>query len=178
MGVHVEKIAVALFHGLAAQSADGFGKVEIDATAGFAHAKTFVAGHFRGSRGDIARGQITITGIAALEVIVAFGFRNLSGRTFVALLLGNPHAAVVAERFGHQREFFLVLAMHRNAGRVDLRIAGIGEASTAAIGPPSGSHIAAGGVRGQVIDVRVTARRQHNRVSRVARRFCRRRDRG
>src|SRR6185436_5329443 len=48
-------------------------------------------------------------------------------RSLVTGLLWNPDAAVVAQRLAHERELRLVVARHRNARGVDLRVAGVGK---------------------------------------------------
>src|SRR5438093_143156 len=79
------------------------------------------------ARGDVARGEVAIGGVDALEVVVALALRDLVGGAGVALLLRDPNAPVVAERLGHERELRLVFARARDAGGVDLGEAGVGE---------------------------------------------------
>src|ERR1039458_3074777 len=80
---------------------------------------------FRSS--NIARDQIAEARVAAFEIVVALFFGNLVRRPRIALLLRDPDATIVAQRFAHQRELRLIVARYRNAGRMDLREAWIGE---------------------------------------------------
>ena len=79
------------------------------------------------ARRDVARHEVAEARILALEVVVALVLGNLLRRPLVALLLRHPDAAVVAQALAHQRELRLVVAADRNAGRVDLREARVGE---------------------------------------------------
>ena len=90
-------------------------------------AAAFVARPLGGARRDVAGHEVAEARIAALEVVVALRLGNLLGRALVALVLRHPHAAVVAQALRHQRQLRLVIAADRNAGRVDLREAGVGE---------------------------------------------------
>jgi len=47
--------------------------------------------------------------------------------------LGHPDATVVAEGLRHEGQLTLVVAGNRDAGRVDLRVAGIGEGCAALV---------------------------------------------
>ena len=88
----------------------------------------------------------------------------------VALVLPaqrHPDPAVVAQRLAHQGELGLVLAADRDAGRVDLGEAGVGEVGALAVGPPGGGHVAAHRVGGQEEHVPVAAGGQHHRVGEV-----------
>ena len=155
--VHLEEVAVALADGVLAEALDGFGEVEIDAEAGFADAAAFVADGFGVAGGDVAGDEVAEAGIAAFEVVVALGFGNLVGRALVALLLRHPDAAVVAQRFAHQRELGLIVAGDGDAGGVDLGEAGIGEQRAALVGAPDGGGVGALGVGREIEDVAVAA---------------------
>ena len=61
-----------------------------------------------------------------------------------------------------------MLAADRDAGRVNLRVAGIGEERAALVGAPDGGDVAALGVGGEIEDVAVAAGGQHDGVGRVA----------
>ena len=71
-----------------------------------------------------------------LEVVVAVGLGDLVGRPGLVGVLRHPDAAVVAQRLRHQRELRLEVVGLRDAGRVDLRVAGVGERRAPAVGPP------------------------------------------
>ena len=58
-------------------------------------------------------------------------------------------------------------AGHRDAGGVDLRVAGVGHVGALAVRPPGRGHVAAHGVRGQEEDVAVAAGREHHDVGEV-----------
>src|SRR2546426_11042428 len=76
-------------------------------------------------RRHVPRHQVSEARIAALEIIVALGLRDLFRRALVAFLQRHPDAAVIAQRFAHQRELGLVIAGDRNTGGMNLRVAGI-----------------------------------------------------
>ena len=86
----------------------------------------------------------------------------------VLLFLRHPDAAVVAQRLGHERELRLVVAADRDAGRVNLRVAGIGEAGAALVGAPDGGGVGAARVGREIEDVAVAAGREHDGIGAVA----------
>ena len=90
----------------------------------------------------------------------------------VFLLLRHPDAAVVAQRLGHQRQLGLVIAADRDARRMNLRVAGIGEARAALVGAPDGGGVRAARVGREIEHVAVTARREHDGVRVVPRDFA------
>src|SRR5438034_8948672 len=100
--IHLEKIPVSLVNGLASETLDGFGEIEIDAAPARTDAARFVAHFLRRPRGDVARSEIAEARILALQVVIALAWRDFLRRPFVALLPGNPDAAVVAQRLRHQ----------------------------------------------------------------------------
>ena len=163
--VHLEEVAVPLPDGVLAEPGDGVGEVEIDAAAAGAHAAAVVADLLGGPGGDVARGEVAEAGVLPLEVVVALGFGNLTRRPRVALLLRHPDPAVVAQRLAHQGELGLVVARHRDAGRVDLREAGVGEGRAALVGAVGGGDVAALGVGREVEDVAVAAGAEHHGVA-------------
>ena len=126
-----------------------------------------VADLLGGARRDVARRQVAVGRVLALQVVVALGLGNLVGRPLVARLLGHPDAAVVAQRLGHERQLRLVLAGARDARGVDLGVARVGEERALAVGPPGGGDVRALGVGGQVVEVAVPAGGQHHRVAEV-----------
>ena len=67
----------------------------------------------------------------------------------------------------HQRELRLELVAGRDAGRVDLRVAGVGEQRALPVRPPGGRGVGVLGVGRQVEDVAVAAGAQQHRVGRV-----------
>ena len=133
-----------------------------------AHAAAFVA-HFLGApRRDVPRRQVPEARVQPLEVVVALALGNLVGRAPVAALPRHPDATVVAKRLAHEGELRLVVPGHGDAGRVNLRKAGVGERRAALVGPPDGGHVAALGVGGEVVDVRIAAGREHDGVAGVS----------
>ena len=60
-----------------------------------------------------------------------------------------------------------MVARHRNARRVDLRVTRVGEQRPALVGAVGGRHVAADGVGAEVKRVRVAAGGQHDRIGRV-----------
>ena len=132
-------------------------EVEVDAEPAWPDAAAFVAHLLGVARGDVARHEVAEARVLALQVVVALGFGNLAGRARVALLQRHPDAAVVAQRLAHQRELGLVVAADRDAGRVDLREARVGEQRAALVRPPDGGGVAALGVGREVEDVAVAA---------------------
>ena len=163
--VHVEQVAVALFNGLAAQSLDGRGEIEIDAQTAFRRRRGLRRRPFGVARGHVARHQVSKARISPLEVVIAIGFRNLIRAAFVALLLRHPDAAVIAQRLAHQRQLRLILARDRDAGRVDLREAGIGKECSAFMRAPDGGNVGALGVCRKIEDVAVAAGGENHSIS-------------
>ena len=73
--------------------------------------------------------------VLALEVVVALVLGDLVGRAGVVGVLRHPDAAVVAQRLRHERELRLELVALRDARRVDLRVARVGEVGARAGAP-------------------------------------------
>src|SRR5690606_41952622 len=122
-----EQVAVSIVDRFSSEARGRIGKVEIDRVSA-SHSISGVAAFLDRARGDVTRDQIPERGIAALQEIVAVRVGDLSRRARVPFLLRNPDASVVAERLAHQSELGLALAVHRNAGGMDLREAGVREA--------------------------------------------------
>ena len=119
-----------------AEALDRVREVEVDAEAAGTDAAALVADLLGRARGDVAGGEVAVGRVLALEVVVALVLRDLVGRAGVALLLRHPDAAVVAQRLAHERELALVVAVNRDAGRVDLRVAGVRESGALLVGAP------------------------------------------
>ena len=120
------------------------------------------------ARRDVARHEVAEGRILALEVVVALLFGNLFRRPLVALLLRHPDAAVVAQALAHQRELRLVIAGHRNAGRMDLREARVREQRAALVRAPRRRDVRVHGVGRQVVDGAVAAGGEDHGVAGVA----------
>ena len=173
--VHVEEVAVALLDDVPAEAVDGIGEVEVDPVPGRGDSPSVVTGLLGRPAGNVPRGQVAETGVLALKVVVTLRFRNI-GRLQLAApnprrgfaVLRNPDPAVVAERLGHEGQLRLVLPFLRDAGRVDLRVTGIGEAGPAPVGPPGRGDVASGGVGGKEEDGGVAPGRQDHGIRRPA----------
>ncbi len=85
----------------------------------------------------------------------------------VPCLLRHPDPAVVAEALAHEGELRLVPARDRDAGRVDLREAGIAEKRPALVRAPDRGRVAGLRVGREVEHVAVPAGRQDDGVARV-----------
>ena len=71
--------------------------------------------------------------------------------------LRHPDASVVAQRFAHQRQFALLVAVDRNTGRMDLREAGIAEKRSFPIALHGCGTIAVHRVRRKEISISIAA---------------------
>ena len=134
--VHVEQVAVLLLDHLGPEPLDRVLEVEVDRQPALADAAPFVGRLLGVARRDVARHEVAERRVLALEVVVALLFGNLLRRPLVALRLRHPDAAVVAQAFAHQRQLRLVIAGDRDAGRVDLREARVGEQRAALVRAP------------------------------------------
>ena len=86
----------------------------------------------------------------------------------IPFFLGDPDASVIAEGLGHEGELGLVITGHGNAGRMDLRVAGIGKGRTTLEGAPCRGDIAASGIGGEVEGRAVAAGAEEDGVGGVA----------
>src|SRR5262249_19942172 len=159
--IHLKQVAVLLADGVLAQSLNRVGEIQVYAEPRITHTEALVADLLGGTRGHVARHEISKTRIPAFQVIVAVGFRYVIGTAAVAFLFGDPDAPVVAKRFAHQSQLGLVEPADRNARRMNLGKTGIRECSTTLVCPPDGGGVAVLGVGRQVKDVAVSACRQH-----------------
>ena len=170
--VHVEQVAVLLRDGLGAHPLEGVGEVEVDAAAEVADlgadAAALVADVLGLTARDVARHEVAERGVDPLEVVVAVLLGDLA-RVLLAVggVLRHPDAAVVAQRLRHERQLALVLAGHGDAGRVDLRVAGVAEVGALAVRAPRRGDVAAHRVGREVEDVAVAAGREHDGVGEV-----------
>ncbi len=144
--IHVEKVAVFFADLRLSQAANGIGEVEIDALATWADAAPFVANFLRIAGGHVAGDEIAEAWVAPLEIIVALVLGDGARSARVTLFLGDPHAAVIPQRFGHQSELGLMLAAYRDARGMNLGEARIAEESAATVGAPDGRGVRAFGV--------------------------------
>ena len=166
--VHLEEVVVALPHDVVAEALDGGPEVEVDAVLQRADAAAGVALGLERPRCDVAGHEVAERRVATLEEVVAVAFGDLRRRPGVVHLLRHPHPAVVAQRLRHQRELRLEVVARRDARRVDLRVAGVGEQRPLLVGPPHGGDVARLGVGGEEEDVAVAARGEDHRVGAVA----------
>ena len=167
--VNVEEITVALAHPVFTEAANRVREIQIHAETGLAGAAALVTHALGGARGDVARGEIAEAGIHPLEIVVAVSLgdavRVLAGILF---LLRRPDAAVVAERFRHQRELRLVVATHGDARGVDLRVAGIRQARAALVSAPDRGGVGLPRIGREIEDIAVPARGEHHGIGAVA----------
>ncbi len=166
--VHLEEVAVPLGHRRPAQARDRVGEVEVDPQPAGADPAPLVADALGGAGGDVAGDQVAEGRVEAFQVVVALVLGDPLGAAAVALGPRHPDPAVVAQRLAHQGELGLVLARARDAGRVDLGEAGVGEVRAAPVGAPDRRRVGVLRVGGQVEDVAVAAGGQHHRVREVA----------
>ena len=190
--VHVEEVAVLLLDDPFAQLADPVlvrlidlqhvglrlsvaldrrSEIQVNGLAGLVHTEAGVTTLLRRSAGHVARYQVAERRIPPLEVVVTIILGDvlatllpLLDRLRVLQFLRHPDTAVVAERFAHERELALVVSAHRDAGRVDLRIARVAEVGAAFVCLPDGGDVAAHGVRAQEEHVAVAAGAEQHRM--------------
>ena len=167
--VHFKEVAVLFLDSVQAVALYGVGEIKVHAPAGTvdngAYPASVVARLLRRARGYVARGEIAEARIFPFEVIVAIIFGYVVGVLGAVLrLLGNPYAAVVAQRLAHEGQLALLVAVLGNACRVDLREAWVCEAGAALVALERRRHAAALRVCGKVEHVAVAARAQQNRV--------------
>src|ERR1017187_5551004 len=79
----------------------------------------------------------------------------------------TPRPPVVGQRLGHAREFALVVARDGDAGRMDLRVAGIREGRALLVRAPDRGRVATRRVRREIEDVGVPAGREDDGVGHV-----------
>ncbi|CAB4940601.1 unannotated protein [freshwater metagenome] len=166
--VHVEEVAVTLEDGVVTEPVDRLAEVEEDAVLERANATTLITHNLGGTRGDVTGSEVAVGRVLTLEVVVAVFFRDLIGRTVVVELLGHPDATVVTQRLRHERELGLRLITGRDAGGVDLRVAGVGEQGALLVCPPCCGDVGVHRVGGQVEGVAVAAGAQQGGVTRPA----------
>jgi hypothetical protein len=172
--IHLEKVAVAGADRVFAETCGCVAEVEINSQTGGGDAAAVIAGFFRSAGRNVARRKVAEGWIFPFEEVVALVFRDVFGGDFLALeFFGDllrfrgPDAAVVAERLRHQGELRLVIAADRDAGRVNLGEARIGEKRAATGGTPGGGHVAAHRIGRQEKDVAVAAGCEDHRIGRV-----------
>src|SRR4030095_10574899 len=165
--IHLEEFSVTLADLLFAEALNGVAEIEIHAASGLTHATTLVTHLLRGARRDVTPHNMPEARVLSLEVVVALGLGNLARWTLVAALFRHPHASVVAKGFAHQRELRLVIAAHRNAGRMNLCEARVRERGTALVCAPDRRGVAILRVRGQVEHVSVSTRGEHHPLRRT-----------
>ncbi len=125
--VHLEEVAVLLLDRVRADALDRVLEVEVDRQAGCRRRR----GRRRTPAWRCATRRRAARGCRSSGTSARGNSRARprgSGRPpRVALLLRHPDAAVVAEALAHQRQLRLMLARDRDARRVDLREARVGE---------------------------------------------------
>ena len=165
--VHLEQVAVALPNGLLAVACDRRSEVEVDAVLERADAAALVDHGLGVAARHIARDEVAERRVLLLEEVVALVLRDLGRRAGFVAVTGHPDAAVVAQRFRHEGQLRLELVGGRDAGRVDLGVAGVGEQGALAMGPPRCGDVGGHRVGGEVVHVAVTAGGEHDGMRRV-----------
>ena len=170
--VHVEEVAIALANHVDTQAVDGLAEVEEHGLASVVDTVTLVATLLGGAASHVARHEVTEGGITALQIIVAVLLRNvttldLASLQFLGVLdvLGHPDTTVITQRLAHQRQFRLLVAMHRDAGGMNLNISGIGKPCALAIASHCGRAVAGHGVGRQEVGVAITTGGDDHSVS-------------
>src|SRR5690606_26508406 len=136
--------AVLLADAIGTVPGDGVLEVEVDAAAARADPAAVVADLLGRPRRDVPRRQVAEARVLPLEVVVAIDLGHRTrGLAAVLLALGHPDPTVVAQRLGHEGELGLVVAGARDAGRVDLRVARVGEPGATLVRPVGRGHVAA-----------------------------------
>ena len=136
LGVHVEEVAVLGLDRLAAQPLDRVGEVQVDPEPARADPATLVADVLGRAGGDVAGHQVAERRVDPLQVVVAVVLAGSPARVALVLpRLRHPDPAVVAQRLAHQGQLGLVLTGHRDAGRVDLGVAGVARSRRPCGGP-------------------------------------------
>src|SRR5439155_25184252 len=107
------------FNGPASETLDASGETELNPAPARTDAARFIAHFLRRPRGDVARSKIAEARVLPLQIVIALARRDFLRRPFVALLPGNPDAAVVAQRLRHQGQLRLIVARLGDAGRVN-----------------------------------------------------------
>ena len=132
--VHIEEVSVTLAHYIQSQTFDTFREVEEYSQAGIVDTETVVATFLSRTAGNVTRNQVTECRITAFQIIVAVFFRNVTaflGTSLQSLgifqLLRNPDTSVVTQRFRHQSQLRLLVAVYRNTSRVNLHVCRISE---------------------------------------------------
>jgi hypothetical protein len=172
--VHLEEVAVLVRDGVATEPVDRRGEVEVDPVLQRAHASAGVDLVLGVARGDVARHEVAEGRVLALEEVVAVLLGDVGRGAGLVGVRRDPDATVVAQRLGHQRQLRLELVGRRDAGRVDLRVAGVGEVGALAVRAPGGGDVGRHRVGRQEEDVGVPAGAEHDRMRRVT--FDRTRD--
>ena len=126
----------------------GFFEVEIHRAASVVDSVAGIASLFGRAGCDISWNQVAEGRITTLEVVVALILRDIGGFEFAFAeqtgflgVLRHPDTAVVTQRLAHQRELRLVVAVHRDACRVNLREARIRHAGAFLIALPDGRSV-------------------------------------
>ena len=173
--VHFEEVAVLAVDPLLAHAGDGVLEVEEHAATGGSYAAAVVAGFLGGAGGDIARSEVAEGGIFALQIVIALALRHVGCLHFAVanflryfFALWYPDATIIAQGFGHESQLALVVALHGDAGGVDLREAGIGEVGAFLPAGAGSAHVAAHCIGGEEKHAPVAAGSQQHGVARVA----------
>ena len=128
--VHLEEVAVLRLDGLAAEPLDGVGEVEVDAEPARADAAALVADLLGGAGGDVAGDEVAEGRVLPLQVVVALVLGDLVRRARSSpLVFGTQTRPSLRSDSVISVSFDWWSPETRDAGRVDLRVAGVGEAA-------------------------------------------------
>src|ERR1051326_112552 len=158
--VHIEQVSVLGGDAFLAVALDGVLEIEVDSVPGCTDSQALIAHLLRPPGCDVAGDKIAEGRIEPLKVVVALRFRDVARVARIARLLGNPDPAVVPEALAHERELRLMLARDRNAGRMDLREAGVAEERAPLVRAPDRRRVRLFCVGREIEDVAVSARRE------------------
>ena len=167
--IHVKQVAIALLDHLLTELIDRFAEVQINTPPTRSNPATLITALLRRTRRNITRRQIPETRILPLKEIITIRLWDLRSQlTTILSLLRHPHPPVIAQRLRHQRQLALIVATHRNARRVNLRVTRIRKRRPAPVRTPRRRHIAPHRIRRQKEHIPVAARAQQHRVRRMS----------
>ena len=173
--IHLEEVAVLAVNPLLAHAVDGVLEVKEHTAAGVGYAALIVAGFLGSTGGNVTRSQVTEGGILALQIVVAVALSHIGGLHLAAAdlsghltALGHPDTAIVTQRLRHEGELALVVALHGDAGGVNLGEAGVSEVGTLLPAGAGGAHVAAHGVGGKEEHAAITTGGEQHGITGIA----------
>ena len=138
--IHIKEVTVALANNVDAEALDRLREVEEYSQTRVVHTEALVATLLSSTRSNVTWHEVTESGIAALQIVVAVFLRNirtLLGAGLQSLgilnLLGHPDTTIVTQRLRHQRQLRLLVTMNGDTSGVNLNVRRICEISTLTI---------------------------------------------